>query len=105
MNKSPIGVGILVFLAALFLASNSYAERRQININFVACRTMDDTIRVNRWLGEGDREAAAKEVINGTCEMLPEGTIVYVEKHGIEWAQVRQKGSTVRVWVLEKFLQ
>ncbi|OGP73237.1 MAG: hypothetical protein A2W09_01535 [Deltaproteobacteria bacterium RBG_16_50_11] len=75
-----------------------------MNINAVACRTVDDTIRVNRWLGDGDRQAVALEIINGTCVMLPEGTVVSIERHGIEWAKVRMRGSNISVWTLEKFL-
>ena len=105
MNKYVAVTCVIAFMYTFGFAGECFAESRQMNINMVACRTKDDTIRVNRWLGEGDKRAVALEVMNGTCEMLPEGTTVYVEKHGIEWAQVRQKGSNVRVWVLEKFLR
>jgi len=105
MKKVSVGFGIITLMSALLFSSECYAEKRQININFVACRTKDDTIRVNKWLSDGDRQAAALEIVNGTCEMLPEGTVVFVEKHGFEWAQVRQQGSNVTVWVLEKFLK
>ena len=105
MKKHLASISVIVLICMSVLSINAYAETRKMNINFVACNTKDHTVTVNRWLGDGDRQAVALEVMNGNCEMLPAGTVVYVEKHGIEWAQVRQKGSNTRVYVLEKFLQ
>jgi hypothetical protein len=103
LKKIIVSIGVIIVF--LFISNECFAEKGQININVIACITKDDTIRVNKWLSEGDREAVAKEVINGTCQMLHNGTMVFIEKHGIEWAQIRQEGSNIRVWTLEKFLK
>jgi len=103
MKRILISLGFLMI--ALLISNKCYAEKRQINTNMVCCRTVDSTLRINKWLSDGDNEAVAREVLSGECQMLGKGTVIFVDEHGFEWAKVRQKGSTVGVWTLEKYLK
>lgn len=107
MKKILVNLGITLFplLTSGESLADCYGNKCQMNINVIACVTKDHTVSVNRWLSDGDNQAVAKEVINGNCQLLYNGTQVFVEKHGFEWAQVRQHGSNITVWVLEKHLQ
>jgi len=96
---------LAIFVTVLLMATASFAEMRTMTQNMVCCGTEDSTIQVNKWLTEGDRAAVVKEVLSGECQMISAGTVVFVEKHGFEWAKIRQKGSTVTVWTLEKYLR
>lgn len=91
---------IVVIVLALVVAAPAFGET--MNINFVACKSKELAVNVNRMVAAGSEEAAYA-VLSGDCLMLPAGTQVFVESHGIEWARVRSQG--VSVYVLEKFLK